>query len=138
MSQYSNTLRKKVLDEVQKADEMGRYSGNENRLTRQQIADKFNIGICTIKSWINLKKQSKIEENPSLWKTKKVKLRGSKVLDLEKLEKFVKENSDMYLAEIAQKFNSNDSTIGYWLRKMGFNRKKNRKRTKKLTLKKAQ
>ena len=50
MSQYSNTLRKKVLDKVQKADKMGRYSGDKNRPTRQQIADKFNIGICTLKN----------------------------------------------------------------------------------------
>ena len=136
MSQYSNTLRKKVLNEVQKADELGRYSRNESRLTRQQIADKFNISINTLKAWVRLIKASNEDTNLDLWKTKTRQLRGSKVLDLEKLEKYVKDNPDMYLEEIAKEFNSNDSTISYWILKMGFTRKKNKKFTRKLILKK--
>ena len=90
-----------------------------------------------LKIKINLKKQSKIQENPSLWKTKKVKLQGSKVLDLDKLTKFVQENPDKYYHEIAQNFGVSDEQIRKLVRdKLGYTSKKNRKFTKNLTQKK--
>jgi transposase len=119
MSQYSNTLRKRVLEEIDK------------KVPKKLVSKQFSIHVNTINNWLKLRKK---DENN--WKTKPRGLRGSKILDLLKLEKFIQENPDMYLEEIAQKFNSNDSTISYWMLKMGFKRKKNRKFTKKLTLKK--
>jgi len=107
MSQYSNTLRKRVLEEIDK------------KVARNVVAKQFSIHINTINNWLRLRKEG--ENN---WKTKTRQLRGSKIIDLEKLEKYVQENPDMYLEEIAKEFNSNDSTISYWILKMGFTRKK--------------
>lgn len=121
MSQYSNTLRKRVLEEV------------DQKVARELVANKFSIHINTINNWLRLRKKGLGQPTPDLnnWKTKARPDRGSKVLNLEKLKEFVLKYPDMYLEEIAKEFNSNDSTVSYWVLKMGLDRKKNKKFTRK-------
>lgn len=117
MSQYSNTLRKRVLDEVDK------------KTPREKIAKMFGIHLNTVKNWIKLRKIGLASDKLDTWKTKPRPTKGPKYLNLETLRQYVKNNPDAYLEEIAEALGSNDSTISYWCIKLNLTRKKNRRFT---------
>jgi transposase len=102
---YSNDLRQRVIEYL----EAGNGYGNASKL--------FRISISAIGRWYRKYKQ----EGNCLPK----KRGGSKRrIDLENLEKYVKENKDMTLKQAAQKFGVSIFTISYWLKQLGYSYKK--------------
>lgn len=111
---YSLDLRERVVKYVEK--------GNSAELA----ATSFSIGIATIYRWLRLKKEA-----GSLEPLRRE--RAYQKIDLEQLKKYVAENPDHFLSEIAVKFGVTEQAIFYALKRLKITRKKRPRFTKKGT-----
>jgi putative transposase len=104
---YSLDLRSRVIKRVK--------SGKESH---QQIADSFEIGVATLRRWIKLNKDygSLSHKIPTTTRPRKV--------DYKKVEKFIENNPDKTLKELAIKFGVVESVIFYILKRLGITYKK--------------
>ena len=103
-------FRKKVIDYIAKTG-----------TTVLATAERFMIPRSTIFDW--LKKLKK--DNGLAPATGYQKGHSHKITDLVGFEKFVQENPDLTLEEMAQKIgNVSDTTVGRMLKKLGYSQKK--------------
>ena len=109
---YAIDLRKRVINFI------------ENGHSIKETGRVFQIGTTTISKWIKLKR-----ETCSL-RPKELKRKPRK-LDYDKLVEFVKNNSDMYIKDIANYFKVSRSGILYAFKILKITRKKKSKYIKK-------
>jgi len=116
MIAHSKDLRKRVINAV-----------NQKVLQLGEIAVLFQINVRTIYDWRKqFEKTGNIEAKTGFHKG-----HSHKITDLEKFKKFVEENSDLTLKEMAEKWgNISPKTIDRALKKIGFTFKKNNLDTK--------
>ena len=112
---YSIDLRKKVIALIEK--------GNN----KKETAKVFGIGFKTVYRWIELHNKGNLGP-------KKRTVFPMKV-DLAKLEKYVKQNNDHTLTEIAEAMNLGKKTVWTWLRRLNITRKKRPRCTPNVTKK---
>ena len=104
-SSYSNDLRQRVIDYLD--------AGNGYK----EASERFKISISAIGRWYR-----KYKQEGNYFPKKRG---GSKrKIDLEKLEKYVKENQNMTLKKAAQEFGVSIFTISHWLKRLGYSYKK--------------
>lgn len=85
--------------------------------TLEQTRDAFQIAISTIRGW-----EMRLAETGTLAPI--VVKRTHKKIDPEKLKKYVQENPDAYLREMAEEFSCSDTAICKALRRLHITRKK--------------
>ena len=85
--------------------------------TYKETCKVFKISETTLTRWINKEKEGKLGEV-------KIQFRKPKKIHLDKLVKYINENPDAYLSEIAQEFNCTHVAVLKALRKLGITRKK--------------
>ena len=90
---------------------------DQNSFKRASII--FKISILALDRWYRKYKQ---EGNY----TAKKRGGSKRKIDIDKLNKHVKENENMTLKEAARKFDVSIFTISYWLKKLGYSYKKKR------------
>lgn len=122
MIAHSKDLRKRVIDTV-----------NQKVLQLGEIAVLFQINVRTIYDWRKqFEKTGNIEAKTGFHKG-----HSHKITDLEKFKKFVEENPDLTLKEMAEKWGDiSPKTIDRTLKKIGFTFKKNNSDTKSVMKKK--
>lgn len=100
-SSYSNDLRQRVIDYLD--------AGNGYK----EASEIFKISISAIGRWYR-----KYKQEGNYFPKKRG---GSKrKIDLEKLEKYFKENQNMTLKKTAQEFGVSIFTISHWLKRLGY------------------
>jgi transposase len=119
---YSMDLRERVIEAV-----------NKGIWQLKEIAKLFNINVKTIYKWRkNLEKTGTVAP-----KTGFQKGHSHKITDLDAFKNFIKENPDLTLKEMAQKFgNVSPASIRRALKKINFTRKKNNSAIKNVMKKK--
>ena len=90
-----------------------KYEGH----TYKETCKIFKISEMTLTRWIKRDKEGKLEEI-------KKPVRKPKKIYPDKLVKYINENPDAYLSEIAQEFNCTHVAVLKALRKLGITRKK--------------
>lgn len=122
MPGYSIDLRKRVIEKV-----------NDGKMQLKDISKLFKIDVKTIYRW-----RKKLKDTGSLAaKTNFQKGHSHKITNLELFQKFVKENSDLTLKEMAKKWGDvSPQTIYRALKKINFTFKKNSFFIKNVTKKK--
>lgn len=85
--------------------------------TIKETSETFKVAESTVKIWSKKYKEEGHLENKELKRT-------FKKVDPEKLTKYVAENPDAYLEEIAEKFQCSDTAICNALKKLNITRKK--------------
>jgi transposase len=110
MSRTSNDLRKVFLNLYNK------------EIKPVEIANILNVTRQTITNWIRKIKSNNEEKLFDIYKPKGHPL----TLNIDKLKQEFETNKTAYNREIAEKFNSNNSTIAYWRHKLGYTNKKGR------------
>lgn len=108
---YSIDLRERVIEAV-----------NKGIWQLKEIAEFFNINVKTIFKW-----RKKLELTGTLApETGFAKGHSHKITDLDEFKNFVKNNPDLTLKEMAEKWgNISPATIGRTLKKINFTLKKN-------------
>ena len=91
--------------------------------TYKETCKIFKISEMTLTRWIRKEKEGKLEEI-------KKPFRKPKKIYPDKLVKYINENPDAYLSEIAQEFNCTHVAVLKSLRKLGITRKKRQLHTK--------
>ena len=110
MSRTSNDLRKVFLNLYKKGSKP------------IEIASILNVTRQTVTNWIRRIKLNSEENFFNIYKPKGRPL----TINIDELKKEFEINRTAYNREIADKFNSNDSTIAYWRHKLGYSKKKAR------------
>jgi transposase len=110
MSRTSNDLRKVFLNLYKKGSKP------------IEIANILNVTRQTVTNWIRRIKLNSEENFFDIYKPKGRPL----TINIDELKKEFETNRTAYNREIADKFNSNDSTIAYWRHKLGYSKKKAR------------
>lgn len=90
--------------------------------TYKETCKVFKISETTLTRWIKRSKENNLEN--------KIPVRKPKKIYPEKLVKYINENPDAYLVEIAQEFNCTEGAIRKALKKLGITRKKRLLHTK--------
>lgn len=98
---YSIEIRKKTL-ELKKS------------MVVTDIARLLKVGVASIYRW-----QNRIEDKPRVIKPRK--------MDVDKLKKDIEEYPDGYQIERAARLGVSEACVNYWLQKLGYSRKKNKK-----------
>jgi transposase len=102
---YSNDLRKKALDYIEKGG------------SKEEASQIFGITVRTLFNWIKRKKAGCLA--PS-----KRKERTPHKIDTDKLKAYLEEHPDAYLREIAQFIGAPVTTVFYACKRLKFNLKK--------------
>ena len=84
----------------------------------KKTSEEFDVGTTTIKEWKKLKKESGSLEKRPLNRT-------FKKIDPIELKKYIAENPDSFLKEIAKHFKCKPSSVFIALKRLGITRKKN-------------
>lgn len=109
---YSLDLRERVIQYI------------ENGHDKQSAATLFSVGIATVYRWLKRK-----SDTGSLKASKRA--RAYQRIDNEQLKKYIEENPDAFLSEIAEKFSVTEQAIFYALKRLKITRKKRQLFTKK-------
>lgn len=105
---YGRDLRERAVENLEKG------------MTYKEVSLLFKVNISTLQQWKKLKSAGDICP-----KREDKRLRPK--LDRESIVNYINDNSDLYLYEIAKKFNTVQSVIHYICKKFGLTRKKNLK-----------
>jgi transposase len=97
--------------------------------TLEETSRVFNVPISTIQNWTKLYEETGGFED-------RIVIRSFKKIDPAKLERYIADNPDAYLREIAEVFSCGESAIRKALKKLGITRKKRRNATRNKTPKK--
>ena len=84
----------------------------------KEIADVIGVTVRSIKNWSKLTEEEILRE-PN-------KITHSTKLDLVKFKEYIEANPTKFLREIGEVFGIKKSTVGKWIHKLGFVRKRTR------------
>lgn len=102
---YSIHLRKKVILNIKKG------------LSFSEISTQFQIDYMTVKRWLKMYKEGSLQDP-------KPKLRKPKKLNPNDLKKYVNQNPDLTIKQIANHFNVWPQAVFYRLNKLNYTYKK--------------
>ena len=92
----------------------------ERGLKRKTVAKRFKVSLTSVNRWYRVYKETGNIEPKKDWRNG----HSHAVKDLEKFKKFVKKNRNLTQKEMAAKWsNISSTTIGMYLKKIGFTKK---------------
>ena len=94
----------------------------EKHHTIEETSKTYEIGTTTVKRWVK-----EYQINGSIRSEYDSSTRKYKKINPEELKKYIKENNDKYLREIAEIFSCSIAGIQYVMKKLKITRKKDKK-----------
>jgi len=89
-------------------------------LKRKTVAKRFNVSVTSVNRWYRLYKETGSLEAKKDWRNG----HSHAIKNLEKFKKFVEKNKNLTQKEMAEKWgNISKTTIGMYLKKIGFTKK---------------